>query len=272
MAAFLMSQPPRAADCDHCLRAVHAAPLPRDVEGFLQRFNIKDITTAFGSSESGAPITRVPGDPLVLEASGRVNRPYEVRLVDGNDIEVPVGEPGELVVRSSEPWCLTNGYYGDAEATATAWRNGWFHTGDQLRSDADGNFYFVDRVKDSLRRRGENISSFEVERGATGYAGIVEVACVAGPPDDTIGEGDEVKLWIQLEPAASVDLLALARHLDERLPHYMVPRYYELIDALPKTPSMRVRKAELRSLGNGPATWDLNAHGYRVTRAGLKSL
>jgi crotonobetaine/carnitine-CoA ligase len=205
----------------------------------------------------------------VAGSCGRPNTPYESRLVDEHDIEVPAGTPGELVVRSSEPWCLTTGYYNDPEATTRAWRNGWFHTGDQLRMDADGNYYFLDRVKDSLRRRGENISSFEVERGAGGFPGIEEVACVAAAPDAAIGEGDEVKLWIQPKPGAEIDLLSLARFLEEKLPHYMVPRFYELIDVLPKTPSMRVRKFELRTRGNSPATWDLQANGFRVTRKGL---
>jgi crotonobetaine/carnitine-CoA ligase len=269
MAAFLLSRPPGPADRAHRVRAVHSAPLPADVDAFLDRFGIPDITTAFGSSESGAPMTRVPGHPLVPGSCGRPNPPYESRLVDANDIEVPVGEAGELVVRSSEPWCVTTGYYNDDAATARAWRNGWFHTGDQLRRDTSGNYYFVDRVKDSLRRRGENISSFEVERGAAGYPGITEVACVAAPADAEIGEGDEVKLWVQPEPGVSVDLLALARHLEDRLPHYMIPRFYEVIDDLPRTPSMRVRKVELRKRGNSTATVDLHALGYRITRDGV---
>ena len=272
MTAFLLSRPPGPQDRDHRVRAAHAAPLPPDADAFLERFGIADITSAFGSSESAAPMCQVPGRPLVPGSCGRVIPPYECRLVDENDVEVPVGEPGELIVRSSEPWTLTTGYYDDPEATARAWRNGWLHTGDQLRRDEDGNYFFVDRVKDSLRRRGENISSFEVERGAAGFPGITEVACVAAPADAEIGEGDEVKLWIQPEPGSDVDPLALARHLDERLPHYMVPRFYELIGELPKTPSMRVRKVELRKRGNTEATWDLERNGYRITRRGLTPL
>jgi crotonobetaine/carnitine-CoA ligase len=267
MAGFLMSRPPSPADRDHDIRAMLAAPLPPDCAAFQERFGIEEIVTAYGSSESSAPIIRVPGIPLVAGACGQVQQGFACRLVDGNDVEVPDGQPGELVIRSDQPWSLTTGYYENPAATVELWRNGWLHTGDQLRRDPDGNFYFVDRLKDALRRRGENISSFEVERGALGFPGVQEVACVASP--DELGDGDEVKLWVVAEQACQVDFLALARHMADQLPHYMVPRYFELIATLPKTPSMRVRKVELRARGNGADTWDLTASGFRTTRAGI---
>lgn len=267
MAGFLLSRPPSPADRDHNIRAMLAAPLPPNCAEFQERFGIGEIITAFGSSEASAPITRVPGVPLVTGSCGRVVPGFECRIVDEHDIEVPVGQPGELVVRAELPWSLTTGYYGNPGATVALWRNGWLHTGDQLRRDADGNYFFVDRIKDALRRRGENISSFEVEQGALSFAGVREVACVAVP--DELGDGDDVKLWVVAAEGEKIDFADLARHMCDELPHYMVPRYYELIDALPKTPSLRVQKFDLRARGNGPDTWDLHANGLKVTRAGL---
>jgi crotonobetaine/carnitine-CoA ligase len=270
MAAYLLAQPESEADRDHAMRAMMAAPLPDDVDAFRSRFGIERIITAYGSSESSAPIIQVPGrNPSTAGSCGRVRHPFEARLVDDFDIEVAEGQPGELVLRSAEPWCMTTGYFGDDSATARAWRNGWFHTGDQLRRDKDGNYFFVDRLTDSLRRRGENISSFEVERAVAAFPGIAEVACVAAPPDSHLGVDDEVKVWISPESGAEIDFGALAQFLVSRTPHHMVPRFYEIIDQLPKTPSMRVQKFHLRSLGNTKRTWDLEATGMRVTRAGL---
>jgi carnitine-CoA ligase len=198
---------------------------------------------------------------------GRVRRGYEVRLVDDHDVEVPPGEPGELIVRTARPWCLSSGYIDDPGETARAWRNGWFHTGDVLRADGDGNYFFHDRRKDTLRRRGENISSFEVERDVASHAAVAEAACVGVPSDG--GVDDDVKVWIVPVEGAEVDLVALVEYLVERMPQFMVPRYYELTESLPKTPTLRVQKHILRQLGNSAATWDRDAAGLRVSRTGL---
>jgi crotonobetaine/carnitine-CoA ligase len=267
MVTFLLNQPESAADRDHSLRAMMVSPLPPNPKEFQRRFGIDVITTAYGSSEAAAPIVMVPGVPFVEGGCGQRVAPYEMKLVDEHDYEVPVGQPGELVVRSAEPWCLTEGYIGDPAATASLWRNGWLHTGDQLRVDEEGNYFFIDRLKDALRRRGENVSSYEVEREVGAYPGVAEAACVAAAVEGQAD--DEVKVWIVPAPEAEIDFPKLAEFLVDRLPHFMVPRFYELVDALPKTPAMRVKKFELRSRGNGAATWDLEANGLRVTRDGL---
>jgi crotonobetaine/carnitine-CoA ligase len=160
------------------------------------------------------------------------------------------------------------GYVDNPEATAAAWRNGWFHSGDLMRRDTSGNFYYVDRNKDALRRRGENISSHEVEAEVIRYPGIIEVACV---PVRTVADvDDEVKVWLVAENGAEpLDFGELLAFCVESLPHFAVPRYFELADELPKTASAKVQKFQLRERGNGPATWDREAHGYRVTRQGL---
>jgi crotonobetaine/carnitine-CoA ligase len=267
MAAYLAAQPAGPADTDHGLRHMIAAPLPADPEAFCARFGLADLITAFGSTEVSGCLVRRPGDPLVPGAVGRLRPGYEVRLVDDHDIEVPAGEPGELVVRTEMPWSLSSGYLKAPDATAAAWRNGWFHTGDVLRTDGEGNYFFHDRHKDCLRRRGENVSSFDVERSVAGHPDVAEVACVAVPSE--LGVDDDVKVWIVPAATGKVDFAALVEYLAGRMPHFMVPRYYELIDALPKTPTMRVMKHLLRDRGNGDATWDREAAGLHISREGL---
>ncbi|HEX9834050.1 MAG TPA: hypothetical protein VGA66_13410 [Mycobacterium sp.] len=145
------------------------------------------------------------------------------------------------------------GYVGLPEESMKAWRNGWFHTGDVFRVDADGNFYFVDRLKDAIRRRGENISSFEVEAIVNSHPDVVESAAVAVPSD--LGE-DDVKVVVVRRPGADIDETGLIEFLIPLMPRFMIPRYVEFVDTLPKTPTDRVQKALLRKAGITPRTWD----------------
>lgn len=270
MVPFLLGQPARAAERQHGLRLLLAAPLPRDVDAFLERFNIAEMHAAYGSTEASAPLVRHPRDELTSGYCGRVREGFQVRLVDEHDVEVPVGQMGEVVVRTDQPWMLTSGYVANPEATVAAWRNGWYHTGDAMRRDDEGRFYFVDRIKDAVRRRGENISSFEVEAEVVAFPGVSEVACVPyrGPSDVE----DEVKVWIVAEDGVDIEPERVLRFCVDRMPYFMVPRYYEVVGELPKTPSARVRKHLLRDRGNGPSTWDREAHGFQVTRNGLRSI
>jgi crotonobetaine/carnitine-CoA ligase len=177
-----------------------------------------------------------------------------VRIVDEHDIEVPAGVVGELIVRTRVPWTVNAGYLGMPEQTAEAWRNGWFHTGDAFRYDEDGNFYFVDRIKDSIRRRGENISSFEVEAYVNEHPAVLESAAIAVPSEH--GE-DEVKVCVVLKPDGILEPEELIEHLIPRMPRFMVPRYVELVDALPKTEAtQRVQKVLLREEPLNDKTWD----------------
>ena len=176
-----------------------------------------------------------------------------MRLVDEHDYEVPEGQIGELIVRSDEPWKLNQGYFGIAAESMDAWRNGWFHTGDALRRDDDGNFYFVDRLKDSIRRRGENISSFEVEAIVNGHPDIAESAAIAVPSE--LGE-DDVKIVVVRRPETDLSAPDLTDYLVPIMPRFMIPRYVEFVDQLPKTPTDRVQKALFRSAGVTPQTWD----------------
>jgi len=267
MAAFLLAQPPGPGDRDHRLRIMAMSPLPPDPPAFVERFGLEGMITAYGSTEVSAAFVSPLGLPLRPGTCGVPRAGIEVRIVDEHDVPVPPGEVGELVVRTERPWELSQGYVGDPAVTVAAWRNGWFHTGDAFRGDADGYYSFHDRYKDALRRRGENISSFEVERELVAHPAVAEAACVAVHSD--LDVDDEVKVFLVVAPGAELDLPELVGFLAGRMAHFMVPRYYEVIDALPKTETMRVRKHLLRDRGNGPATWDRESAGLHVTRAGL---
>jgi crotonobetaine/carnitine-CoA ligase len=179
---------------------------------------------------------------------------YEVRIVDEHDQPVLPGHVGELVVRASEPWVINQGYDGMPEATAAAWRNGWFHTGDGFRADDDGGYYFVDRIKDTIRRRGENISSFEVEACVLAHPDVAECAAIAVPSEFT---EDDVKVCVVVRNGMTLTPEQLVDFLAPRMPDFMVPRYVEVVEALPKTEAtMRTRKIELRTNPITDHTWD----------------
>jgi crotonobetaine/carnitine-CoA ligase len=267
MISFLEVQPPRDAERRHKLRVVVTVPLPADPRGFATRFGIRNLAIGYGSTEASCAIAADPRDPLPPASTGRLLPGWDARLVDEHDMEVPPGEAGELIIRSSRPWLITTEYVDDPAATAAAWRNGWFHTGDLLRRDANGTFYFVDRARDAIRRRGQNISSFEVEAVVRAYPGITDAAVVADRTD--VAAEDEVKAWITVEPGTRLVFADLLRFCTDRLPYYMVPRYFEIIDEFPRTASAKIRKSELRERGSSAATWDRIANGVDVRRTGL---
>jgi crotonobetaine/carnitine-CoA ligase len=264
MATLLAKAPPAAHDRAHGLRHALMIPLCEDTAKFRERFGC-DIYTLFNMSEVSVPLVS-PRNPASLGTCGRPRAGIEVRIVDENDCEVAPGAVGELVVRSDRPWAMAHGYFGDAQATARAWRNGWFHSGDAFRVDDAGDYRFVDRMKDSIRRRGENISSFEVEAEVCGHPSVMEAAAVAVP--SPLGE-DEVLVAVVPQPGASVDPEALIRYLIPRMAHFMVPRYVRVVDALPKTPTQKVQKHALRDQGLAPGTWDREAAGLQVKRTRL---
>jgi crotonobetaine/carnitine-CoA ligase len=269
MVEFLLSQPALANDADNPLRIAYMGPLSH-VNEFSRRFGVS-IYTAFGMTEVPCPI-RSELNPRNEKALGVLLHPdLEVRLVDEHDIPVLVGQPGELTVRHRLPWVINTGYKDMPEATVRAWRNGWFHTGDQLREDETGNYYFLDRVKDSIRRRGENISSFEVEAEVLTHPLVKECAAVAvDNPDVGQDTGDEeIKLVVVREAGAEITAHELAQYLIPRMPRHMVPRFIEFIDELPKTPSFKVMKADLRAKGITEATWDREKAGLKLKREHL---
>ena len=183
MTQFLLRQPPSERDRDHPLRNVVTVPWNQDSRAVAERYGLL-MRTAFNMTETAVPI-RSGANPEVLGTCGQPRPGVDARVVDGNDIEVPHGDVGELILRTSRPWEITQGYYRNPQATAAAWRNGWFHTGDAFKRDAAGNFFFVDRMKDSIRRRGENISSFEVEAEALCHPAVLEAAALPVPSTES---------------------------------------------------------------------------------------
>jgi crotonobetaine/carnitine-CoA ligase len=255
MTGLLASAPAQPDDADHPLRRMILGPMIPDMVGFERRFGVQ-VATCYGMTEV-PPVIVTGWDHGPWETCGRVIDGYpwaEARIVDAHDRPVPVGAVGELVVRTGAPWTLNGGYYNQPSATVEAWRNGWFHTGDAFRQDEDGWFSFVDRMKDTIRRRGENISSFEVESFALDYPDVA--ACAAFGVPDEFG-GDEVMIAVECAPGATVDPAALGAFLAERMPKYMTPRYVEVVEQIPRnTTSLRVQKFVLRDRGVTPTTWD----------------
>lgn len=251
MANFLVNQPAADDDADTPLRDAMMLPLVSDTKGFMKRFGL-DARTTFNMTETACCI--LANDGLADETScGRIRPGFQARVVDGDDEEVAFGELGELVLRGDEPWTLMAGYWRKPEATVAAWRNQWLHTGDGFIRDADGNFSFVDRVKDAIRRRGENISSFEVEAEVNDHPDVLESAAIAVPSEFS---EDEVKVVVVARPGSTVDPAELVEFLRPRMARFMLPRYVEVVDVLPKTPTEKVRKAELRAAGITESTWD----------------
>ncbi len=264
MATFLMKAEPNPRDREHRLRLAFMVPLTEIAPAFHERFGI-DIYTIFNMTEVSSPIVSGP-NPVRPGTCGTVRPGAEVRLVDRNDCEVPVGTVGEMIVRTDRPWAMNSGYYKNPEATAEAWRNGWFHTGDAFRRDDEGNFYFVDRVKDAIRRRGENISSFEVESEIVAHPDVREAAVIGVPSEYS---EDEVMAVIACVAGREVDCAALIAFLSERMSYFMIPRYVRIMTELPKTASAKVQKAELRTAGITHDTWDREAAGIRLKRERL---
>ncbi len=265
MASFLLSRPPSPADADNPLRCVFMVPLTEDAAPFAQRFDL-DVYTVFNMTEVSCPLVS-EANPTAVGSCGKARPGVEARLVDEHDLEVPVGEVGEMMLRADQPWAMSHGYNAMPEATAHAWRNGWFHTGDAFRQDAGGNFYFVDRVKDAIRRRGENISSFEVEAEALAHPAVREAAVVG-----VAGAGGEQDVLLAVSPAEgqTLEAVALLEFLVPRMAHFMVPRYIRVLDALPRTPTEKIEKYRLRDEGVTAGTWDREAAGVEVKGTALR--
>jgi crotonobetaine/carnitine-CoA ligase len=259
---ILAKQPERPNDADNPIRiALGAGCPPAVMEEVEKRFGIKCLE-GFGMTEIGIPIHVTVND----RRPGSCGKPmdiYEIKLFDDQDKEVPVGEVGEIVFRPREPFIMMLEYYNMPEKTLEAFRNLWFHTGDLAKKDADGYFYFVDRKKDALRRRGENISSFEVERVVNSHPSVLESAAVAVPSE--LGE-DEVKICVVLKPGATLIPEELIKYCNDRMPYFAVPRFVEFMESLPKTPTDRVEKYKLKQAGITTNTWDREKAGVQVTR------
>jgi len=254
MIPILLSQPPTPRDLDHPLEMFYMGKSALD-EPLRTRFGVRSVET-YTSTEAGIG-TGSPYGQWRVGSCGTVNADrFDAAIVDEHDREVPDGEPGELVLRPKQPYVVTTGYYGAPELTAETFRNMWFHTGDRMWRDADGYFYFLDRMKDSIRRRGENISAFDLECEINTHPAVLECAAI-GVPSEL--EDEDVKIAVVLHDDATLTPTELIEFCRQRLPSFMVPRYVEFLDALPRTPTDKVAKYRLRAAGDHgitAGTWD----------------
>ncbi len=257
IASFLAGMPERDDDVDNPLKAVVMGPVIPQVDDFKRRFGV-NVYTTFGSTEVGSCLYSMGRDVTSenFQSCGRVlpDSPVEIAIVDDHDYPVGPGEPGELIVRPKVPWSMNLGYLNMPEATNRAWRNGWYHTGDAFIYTEDGEYYFADRAKDYIRRRGENISSFEVEQAVCSFTHAQQAAAVAVPSE--VGE-DEVMVFVVPVPGSPFDPKELVDYLVDRMPKFALPRYVEQVDELPTTQAtFRVQKNKLRERGLSDRTFD----------------
>lgn len=264
LTAFLSKEPPRADDRDNPLRIVTLSPVSEETAALAERFGF-DYVTGFNMTEVSAPLISAVNE-RVMGSCGRMRAGVECRVVDANDMEVPHGEPGELVIRSEHPWTITKGYLDDPEATAEAWRNGWFHTGDLVRRDEEGCFFFVDRKKDAIRRRGENMSSVEIEMEVCGHPHVREAAAYGV---DLPGGEQEVMVAVAPVQGVVIDPRQLIEYLLPRMTHFMVPRFVRVEPELPKTPTNKIQKVALRAEGVTEHTFDRESVGLHARRQKL---
>lgn len=265
MGDFLASVPPTDNDRNNPLRMV-TLMLTKQAMEVSERYGFSYLSGFNMTELSGPLITDI--DCRVAGSLGRPRAGVECRVVDDHDIPVPNGEPGELIVRSDYPWTHFAGYMNRPDATAEAWRNGWFHTGDLVRRDAQGNYFFVDRKKDAIRRRGENVSSAEVEAEAMQHPAVSEVCAVAVPSE--MAE-DEILLAYVVTGDDAPTPQQLAEFMVPRMPHYAVPRYFRPMKSLPRTPTNKIRKIEVREQGITQDSWDREAAGMTLKRTRFDS-
>ncbi|MAQ85685.1 MAG: ATP-dependent acyl-CoA ligase [Maritimibacter sp.] len=262
MVPMLLSREESAAEQDHATRIALAPGVPAHFHAeFLRRTGIL-LLDAFGSTETNNVI-QTEANTVNPGIMGYVTKGFQARVVDAQDYEVPDGTPGELVLRNDAPHAFASGYLGMPDATVETWKNLWVHTGDRVVRSADGSFRFVDRIKETIRRRGENISSFEVEEGVLSHPAVSTAA--AYPVQSEMAE-DEVMIAIVLKDGASLTGEEVIRHCETRMPYFAVPRYVDFRAELPRTENGKIQKFKLREEGVTETTWDREAAGVTVKR------
>jgi crotonobetaine/carnitine-CoA ligase len=264
---FIWSTPPSDLDRAHKVTRVMAMPAPKDIYfDFQERFGIR-FHEGYGLTETGM-VTYVPPDEGPKPGScGKSTPGFEVYVVDPEtDLPLPPSTPGEIVVDMKIPNIMMRAYTGMPQKTADDFRNLKLHTGDIGEMDAHGWLYFRDRLKDYIRRRGENVSSQEVERIVAEFHGVAEAAAVGVEAHEGASAEQEIMVCVVVEEGENPDPHALLSHCAKRMPYFAVPRYVRFMDALPKTPTARVRKVELRELGADHDCYDRATSGPELGR------
>jgi crotonobetaine/carnitine-CoA ligase len=262
MVSILCARDPSPAERAHRLRIVLAPGTPADLwDVFRARFGV-EIVEGHGMTETNGVIGPRDGEQRP-GCMGRAMPGFEACVVDEREVEVEDGVAGELVVRADEPLAFATGYWRNDDAAAAAWRNRWFHSGDRVVRERDGYFRFLDRTKDAIRRRGENISAWEVEQAVLEHPNVAAAAAV--PVASALGE-DDVLVCVVPRAGATLDPVDLVRFCEPRLAYYAIPRYVDLLDELPLTESGKVRKYVLRERGLTATAWDREAAGIELQR------
>ncbi len=262
VAQFIYNQPRKQDDSDNPIRVCAAYPMPPEIyEDFEKRYNLK-VVEGYGLTEL-AIITYNPWDSPKPGSCGKETESFEVRIVDEDDFPVPTGTVGEIVARGRLPWATAMEYQNMPDKTVELVRNHFYHTGDAGYLDEDGYLFFKDRIKDYIRRRGENISSAEIEKVVNSHPGVAESAALGVKSE--LSE-DEVKIAVVLKPGEKLAPEELLDYCSDRMPYFAVPRYVEYVEALPKTANEKVQKAKLREIGITLNTWDRERVGYKVKK------
>jgi crotonobetaine/carnitine-CoA ligase len=266
MTNILLQLPPGPQDRAHALRQIMAVPMTKDLYTELrQRYGVS-VTSLFAMSENYAVTTFVPDDRTDKAGSaGSARGASDLRIADDDGRVLAPGEVGEIQMRPRHPGSMMKGYYKMPEQTAQAFIDGWFCTGDRGYLDADGYLYFIDRKKEAIRRRGENISAYEVEMILSGHPAILEVAAVPVPSE--LSE-DEVMVYVVLNTGATLTHAEVVQFAADHMNYYMVPRFVEFIDALPKTATEKIEKYKLKqdALARKALLWDREREGIQIAR------
>ena len=266
MANIIWQMPPSPRDRDHAVRTCMLVPTSQDlVEGFAERYGIA-VTSVYAATENCAVTVYGPDDPRSKAPSaGRVRDYMAVEIVDEDGYPLPANEVGQIRIRPNEPGSIMTGYYNMPEATVASTRDLWFHSGDRGFLDEDGYLFFVERAKESIRRRGENISAFEIESILCKHEHIVEAAAVPVPSE--LSE-DDVAVYIVSKPGSSPQLEELVQYCVDNMAYFMVPRYWAVVDELPKTASQKIEKYKLKTTAatDRGSLWDRESAGLRISR------
>ena len=261
--ALLIKQEPKPNEAQNTLKVINSVPLIPESLGFEKRFGVK-LISMYGATETCICISSPFDEQTKPDSCGKALPHYDVRIFDDNDMECSPGVKGEIVVRGKLPFTQMEGYYNMPEATLASFRNLWYHTGDYGIKDESGYFYFVDRKKDAIRRRGENISSHEVEEVVNSHPDVLESAAIA-IKDKEMTE-DEVKICVILKKNRKLGPEKLIDFCKQRMAYFMVPRYVEFMEEFPKTPNQKIEKYKLRDRGLTPETWDRTTAGIKLER------
>jgi carnitine-CoA ligase len=266
MVSMLWNQPPDPRDAELPIRFLSAAPISADIyRDIEQRYGCR-VVTMYGLTEAFPIAYKTVSDHGVPGTSGRVNPAFDVHIVDRNRTPLPAGKVGEIACRARTTHAMSEGYVSSApggSGLVIQPHPEWFYTGDLGMLDHEQNLTYLDRVKDSLRRRGENVSSVEVEQTVMRHPAVLEAVAVAIPSE--LGE-DDILVVVTLRPDAAVNYAELLDFCAARMPYFRVPRYLEVLDEIPKNVIGRVRKDMLRNRGLGAGAWDREAHGYVLSR------